>query len=492
MMRHVGNASRIGPFVPPPPSRGFIRGIDAWLPTVATGVVAFGAITALAGTVSGDRRLLLVGGGAAATGLLVLMAGQWIDPLAALILALPLPALYADGAMRIAPAAPVTALLVAAWFLGWPARDGSIRTARLPTLHLLLLMVALVLAGLVSQYRGLALREIANLGLLFLLLAVATDLIARKPKRVSALVAAIVGVASVTGALAVLESLMILPGRFPQPGGFNRAALGFGQPNGLGMFLALSIPFAVYVRRVSRGRAERIAATLALAAMAAGLFATLSRGSWLSVLAGAGLLPLAGRWRFTLRIWGGALLLGVLGDIVTGGVIREAVFALPRDWSVAQRAALMLAGIQIFLQAPVLGVGPGGFAPELERIGAVVPQVWDLQLTPHNAYIQMAAETGLVGLAAFVALLLALVWRALRLARSPAEPSRRALHVAVLWALGISLAEGFVEWPFSHGQGQLVMLIAALACSLPITDGEGDEAAAAAARVRHLAERRRP
>jgi O-antigen ligase len=185
------------------------------------------------------------------------------------------------------------------------------------------------------------------------------------------------------------------------------------------------------------------------------------------VLLGAGVLALVGRRRFLARVWGVALLTLASADLASGGAVRDAVAGVLLDWSVAQRAALMLAGVRLFLENPLVGVGPGGFAEELERVGVLVPELWDLQPTPHNAYIQAAAETGLIGLAAFVVFLAVIFRRLLALARSPApSPVEESLRVALLWSFAIALVEGMFEWPLSHGHGQVVMLVAAAGIAL--------------------------
>jgi putative inorganic carbon (hco3(-)) transporter len=435
---------------------------------------AAGTVTVLAGMGSGDLALALAGGATAAAGLVILLAGEWVDPLVALSLSLPLPALYAAGGLRLAPALPLTALVVAGWIAASPARPGPLRTARLPMGWIVLFLVVFAGTALLSPHRGAGAREVANMGILLALLVVAADLIARRPERVDSLAWSLATVAGITGALAVLETVGVLPGRFPGTGGLNRAALGFGQPNGLGMYLAMSLPFALHVRRVAKRPSVRWIAAAAAGATVAGLVATFSRGAWMSVLAGTAAVAVAGRWREALRIWGVALLLAVGSDVVTGGAIRDALFELFQDWSVTQRASLMLAGVRMFLQHPLVGVGPGGYPLELERIGALVPALWDLKDTPHNAYVQMAAETGLVGLAAFMALLWALFRRCLQAVRSsPGDLAASSLRMALLWAFGIALVEGLVEWPFSHGHGQLVILAAAMACALPGVEAEG-------------------
>jgi O-antigen ligase len=218
----------------------------------------------------------------------------------------------------------------------------------------------------------------------------------------------------------------------------------------------------------------RTATTLALVMTVIGLAGTFSRGSWLSVLIGTFVLLLIGEWRFVLRVLGGALVAALVVDIVTGGAIRVTIAGTLLDWSVAQRAALMLAGIQLFLEHPIIGAGPGAFAAELDRLGALVPTLWDMKATPHNAYIQVAAESGLVGLSIYVLLLVALIRRALAAARgASADPVQASLRRAALWTLAIFCAEGMVEWPLSHGHAQIIIIAAAIACAATVTQRNG-------------------
>jgi O-antigen ligase len=235
------------------------------------------------------------------------------------------------------------------------------------------------------------------------------------------------------------------------------------------MYLALSLPFVVHVRQHSGAGVSRAMATAALGATVVGLICTFSRGSWLSVLAGTGVLLFVGERRFVLRVLGGALLAALMVDIGTGGAVRETVTGTLVDWSVAQRAALMLAGVQLFLENPILGAGPGAFAAELDRLGALVPTLWDMKATPHNAYIQVAAESGLVGLTVWIVLLAGLIRRGIRAVRHPVGDAPQIdLRRAALWSLAIFCAEGMVEWPLSHGHAQIAVIAAALVCAAPI------------------------
>ncbi|HSR42891.1 MAG TPA: hypothetical protein VLL48_11980, partial [Longimicrobiales bacterium] len=116
------------------------------------------------------------------------------------------------------------------------------------------------------------------------------------------------------------------------------------------------------------------------------------------------------------------------------------------------------------------GVGPGGFAEALEEYGALVPGLWDVQPTPHNAYIQAAAETGTVGLLALLIFTGASAWALIGLARRRRfAPSvgddEMALRRAVLWAMATVAAAGMVIWPLAHGYGEAVVLILAVGLS---------------------------
>jgi O-antigen ligase len=120
----------------------------------------------------------------------------------------------------------------------------------------------------------------------------------------------------------------------------------------------------------------------------------------------------------------------------------------------------------MFIDHPVLGVGPGGFAVNLDRYGAQIPQLSDYLPTPHNAYVQMAAETGVIGLLAFVCFLAAGLFVAIRAARS-APPDVRGLRLSLLWSYATMCAAGLVVWPFAHGTGQAVLVVAAATFAVP-------------------------
>jgi putative inorganic carbon (HCO3(-)) transporter len=438
-------------------------------PRAAAGLVAAAAVglaLAMAGVAAAAPLAALGGGALIGAALVPLIATGWAAGLPLVVLALPLPALYADGGVRIATVAPVTAIVVFGLLMRRAADARPFDRGAMPVAAAVVVLAAFAVATLLARHPADSAREMLNIALHAGLLVVATDALAGRPAQVRRVIRLLVAAGAVCGVLGVLESIGVLYGAFPRHGTpFNRAALGFGQPNALGLFLAVVLPLAVHEVRTSNSPRGRAGAWFALTAIALGLAGTFSRGSWLAVLAATPLLVAAGDASQAWRAWLAAVGAAIAIDAASGGALRDTVVRTLDDWIVEQRAALQLAGVLMFLERPLTGVGPGGFAPELDRIGARIPWLWDYLPTPHNAYIQMAAETGIVGLTAFIVLFGTTVARQLRharrLGRTGAGGEEHRLALTLLWSLGAACAAGMVVWPFSHGTAQAVLLVVA-------------------------------
>jgi O-antigen ligase len=277
-------------------------------------------------------------------------------------------------------------------------------------------------------------------------------------------IAATVGL---SGFAAVLQSLSVFPSAFPMNGtSFNRATLGFGWPNELAVFIALGVPFAVYAVQAAKSTSTRFLALLGLGAAGLGLLTTFSRGSWLALVVATLALVLVGSARFVMRV----VILGVVGaailDIAAGNVFSARAGTLIDDPTVLQRASLQLVALLMFRDHPVVGVGPGGFAESLESYGPQVSGLYDYVGTAHNVYLDMAAETGILGLLAFLWFLLAAFRVLLAVARRAESPARAELRHALFWSFTVAILIGFTAWPFAHGLGQMVFLVLAAGIAL--------------------------
>jgi O-antigen ligase len=403
----------------------------------------------------------------AAGALTLLLAAGWVPALPVLAFTLPLPALYDSPALRVAPAAAVTTLILAAWVLGQGAAPSRRTLGQLPKRATVALLGAVVLAALFAEARPAAIREVLNLGLLLGLLAVATATLRADRRAVHVLALTIAAVAGAAGVLAMLQAVGIVPGRFELAGTtFDRATLGFGWPNELGVFFAVSVPLSWYALRTAGGPLSRLMAAAGLMAAGFGLLATFSRGSWLALLLSAGIFLLSGEARLLLRLGFGVAAAAGLADLASGGVVIGRLLSLVDDPYVVQRAALMLVAVLMFLANPIVGVGPGGFQEHLGLYGPRVSWLWDYVGSAHNMYLEMGAETGVLGLGALLTFLGGVLVVLLRSARRAGYGRDGLLRRALLWSFTAACLAGFTVWPFAHGIGQLVMLVAAMGIAL--------------------------
>lgn len=471
-----------GPVTPALPTPG----PGDWLSVAALVLLAAGLLATLTGLASGNRALVVIGGIPAAAALTALIAIGAVSGLTLLVISLPLPALFSDEFARITPAAILTAVVIAAWFLANAAGSRRLRAGRLPRGAIAAFLAAVALSTIFAQHTGAALRELTNLALMMGLLVVATDELTRRPDRVTRLAGIVAGVAAVTGVFAALEAFGIVGGRFTLAGtSLYRATAGFGWPNELGMFMAVALPLAIHVYRSATSPGAKAMAGGAVAAATVGLLLTFSRGSWLAVAAAAPVLLLTGDRRFTLKLVAGAGVAVVALDVALGGVLVDRATGVFTDPYVIQRLALMLAGVLMFQAHPIVGVGPGGYAESLGEYGPRVPWLWDYVGSSHNAYLEVAAETGILGFAAFVALLGTLfivLLKSARRARADTEPGSDAhLRRALLWSFATVCAVSFTVWPFAHGAGQLVVLVAAMGIAMDAKKRGADRGGAAVA-----------
>ena len=103
-----------------------------------------------------------------------------------------------------------------------------------------------------------------------------------------------------------------------------------------------------------------------------------------------------------------------------------------REQSLAERLDVPLLSLKLVAQRPWFGHGGGTYAtalPSLKREDLV--EHWD---HAHNDYVQVASDTGLVGLLLWLTAGVASAWRALQLVRDQQAPVNRGLGVAALMA----------------------------------------------------------
>ncbi|HEX9370557.1 MAG TPA: O-antigen ligase family protein, partial [Roseiflexaceae bacterium] len=171
------------------------------------------------------------------------------------------------------------------------------------------------------------------------------------------------------------------------------------------------------------------------ALLLAGLVASLSRGAWVGAAAGAlamalALGPRARHWALAgvgiaalaLALGGAGLLPGFVAARLASLTRYLSLFdagtavVTPENFAVVERMAQMQAGWRMFLAHPLTGVGPGSYTLAYPEFA--VGTWYASRGHAHNYYLHMAAEAGIAGLLAYLALLAGLARQAIATLRS--------------------------------------------------------------------------
>lgn len=225
-----------------------------------------------------------------------------------------------------------------------------------------------------------------------------------------------VAIGVLTGGLSTPEtsvSQTAIQGRFTGGGGDpNVQAAGFVAA----MFLIMGL-LGLY-----RSRAARVGLVLAFILVTLGFLATQSRGGLVALVVSVVLaLFIAPRHRGRIVALGGVMLAAILALAAAqpGAIAR----ITDLGGGSSGRSDLWRIGWQVFKGHPLAGVGIGNFevveAHYTLRPGAItrLSYIVDVPHLVHNTYLQLLAETGIIGLALYLLVLLACMratWSAIR------------------------------------------------------------------------------
>jgi putative inorganic carbon (HCO3(-)) transporter len=272
-------------------------------------------------------------------------------------------------------------------------------------------------------------------------------------------------------------------------GPFLRAYGTFAQPNPFGGYLAMTLPVAValaFWRRPWSGWPTRLTMVAFVATGICGiaLLMSLSRGAWLGVIVGLMALFWAqarrGGLLVVIVIAATVALFGLdaahvvptvisarLDQIVRYFGLFDASRVIPnsQNWAIVERMAHWQAAWNMYLAHPILGVGPGHYA--LAYPDFRVNNFWIYPLGhAHNIYLNVMAETGFLGIVAYLAQFFAwllVILAAHRRARSPID---RALAAGILASfVAVAIHNGFDDL-YVHGLNAQFGLLIGLAASI--------------------------
>ncbi|MBO0794785.1 MAG: O-antigen ligase family protein, partial [Ktedonobacteraceae bacterium] len=186
----------------------------------------------------------------------------------------------------------------------------------------------------------------------------------------------------------------------------------FDQPNPYSGYINMSLSIAIALTLFAGDWKTRILAGITTPLLAVAVFLSQSKGGELALAIALALIITLGPPR--LRLWIGAASIAVLCLVgaYLGGLIPDTIlfpifkkagltqlsFTIPRNYNYAnsERLAHWVAGIHMFLDHPLLGVGIGNYATAYPHyaLGIFVLPLGHA----HNYYINIAAEAGIFGL----------------------------------------------------------------------------------------------
>jgi O-antigen ligase len=286
---------------------------------------------------------------------------------------------------------------------------------------LLLLAAQMCLATPFAHWRGGAFDKVVHDVAIIVLMSVAVGFAVNSLDRIKGVIRAEAISLSVLTVLTLKAGVHDSEGRLVGVGGT------FSNSNDLAAILAVTVPFCLMFLFITRGILSKLFWVCSAAAMVYTINGTFSRSGLISLAVGI----VVCLWNFGSkeRRRGALILLALIVvsmlalissspsfrdrlSTIGGDVSNTTGVAASANSSSLERQQLLRRAIQVMLNHPLLGVGPGNFYP---YSGA---QYGDWHVS-HNTYTQCGAEAGIPALLFFVLMLITAVKHCKRIQRRP-------------------------------------------------------------------------
>lgn len=204
-----------------------------------------------------------------------------------------------------------------------------------------------------------------------------------------------------------------------------------GNHNALAQMMLLGAPLALAYAALERRAAERNLVIASAGFMSLIALLTFARSAWIAFACMIAFLS-ATVWRSWIKAHRELFLAG--GVLFAPLAVYMIVFSLSDAVQGSTDSRAMLAQIALFMftESPLVGFGAGTFVEQVGRVYAFVVE-FGAPLDSHGLVQKLAAETGLIGLAAFGILAFAIIriaWKAWTRIRRPGEEAEAYLYLA--------------------------------------------------------------
>jgi O-antigen ligase len=274
----------------------------------------------------------------------------------------------------------------------------------------------------------------------------------------------------------------------------QRLAGTLGSKNRYAQVMAVLLPLAILRAWSDHSRLFRLIAAVAWIPILAGTLLTFSRGAGLAIIAMVlmmvALRIVKARYVVALALAGALFVYVAVPDYIyrlstVSGVEDVATGnAQEADGSIRGRATVALATFNIFLDHPILGVGPGQTKKFTQDYGNEVGfRRLETERKAHNMYLETLADTGIIGFTVFMAIVLTTMYELDKIRRRWAATNREVSYTAAAFLLAIfTYLATAVFLHLSYIRFYYLLLgLAGAAIEIYRERPENDQAAAAAA-----------
>jgi len=246
----------------------------------------------------------------------------------------------------------------------------------------------------------------------------------------------------------------------------ERAEGPIGDPNIFALIMVVLLPLAFFRYRGESSRLLRWAALGAAGLILAGVLLTYSRGAFVALVLTVVIMTIMRYFKFShvvMAVAALALLVVLInpayykrvGTIAAAKSLFSSETTVRADSAIRGRTTEMLAALLTFVDHPILGVGPGQYSPfysmEYQTQPGIAFKQLDRPRRAHNLYLELAAETGLIGVTVFMVIAIGLLYQLHRARRRwiEARPDLAALATA-FWLSIVAYLGASIFLQLSH------------------------------------------
>jgi O-antigen ligase len=215
----------------------------------------------------------------------------------------------------------------------------------------------------------------------------------------------------------------------------------------------LMLVICATVARLLYSKSGRLWAAFIMPALVVSLLLTLTRGAWVGMAVGVGVLFLSKDFRLIALI--PIVVVAVLAFAPTSLTDRMYSTIDKNDDTNRDRVAMLQAGVAIVRDHPLTGVGPD----QIERIYPTYRVPGAVKATNphlHNVPMQIAAERGLPALAAWIWFVVTTIVSLVKLLKRPRHVGLAAAGLGAMFAM---LAAGLSEYNFGDSEFLMLLLV---------------------------------